>query len=354
MANFDSVNQIIKIDKGNILGSILKLPSQIDQAWREVKTLEIPEEYRGAKNIVVSGMGGSALGGRIVDSLIADRVRAPLEVFTEFKLPYYVNKDTLAIFSSYSGETEETISAAKQAIEKGAKTVAICTGGKLEELFRQRKLPVYLINPIENPSKQPRMGVGYSISSTLAILNKLEFIAIDDTEIFSIIRVLGESISDFGVESPENKNLAKKLALKLKGKIPVLVASEHLLGSTHAFKNQLNENAKTFANLFDIPELNHHLLEGLRNPHKAKELLHFVLLESELYSAEIQKRYPITRDVIEQNGVETSIYKVRSEKKLDQIFEILVLGSFVSLYLAVLYDLDPSPIPWVDYFKSKL
>ena len=336
------------------MDSIIALPEQVDQAFREVTALEIPKEYGSAKNIVVTGMGGSALGGRIADSLTLSGLRAPLEVSTEISLPKYVNEESLVIVSSYSGGTAETIASLKDAIDKKAMIIGVTSGGKLEEILKKEKLPRYVYNPVANPSNQPRMGLGYSIISTLTILAKLSFLTLDETDILRIVRLMGEAISEFGPDSPQNKNLAKGLAVKLKGKIPVLVASEHLVGTAHAFKNQLNENAKAFSLLFDIPEMNHHLLEGLRNPHQAKELLNFVLLESELYSEEIKKRYPITRDVIEQNGVETSLYKPRGEKKLEQIFEVLVLGSFVSLYLAILNDLDPSPIPWVDYFKSKL
>jgi len=354
MSSIDSYNTITKLDTGGILDSIIALPRQVDQAYREVLALDIPEGYAQAKNIVVTGMGGSALGGRIIDSLTLSKLRAPLEVFTELTLPKYVNKDSLVIASSYSGNTAETISSLKDALDKKAMIIGVCTGGKMEEILKKEKLPGYVFNPVANPSNQPRMGLGYSVTSILTILAKLNFLTLDQTDIVRIVRQMGETAADFGPDSPEKRNLAKSLAIKLKGKIPALVASEHLLGIAHAFKNQLNENAKTFSLLFDIPEMNHHLLEGLKSPHKAKELLNFLLLESELYSAEIQKRYPITRDVIEQNGAETSIYKLHAEGKLEQIFEVLVLGSFVSLYLAILNDIDPSPIPWVDYFKSKL
>ena len=354
MGSIDSHNVIKRIDKGGILDSIIALPRQVEQAYREVSALEIPERYGQAKNIVVTGMGGSALGGRILDSLTLSQLRAPLEVFTELSLPKYVNEDTLVIASSYSGNTAETISSLKDASEKKAMVVGVCTGGKMAEILKKEKLPSYIFTPIANPSGQPRMGLGYSTTSILTLLAKLGFLTFDETDILRIERMMGETISEFGPDSAVGKNLAKSLAVKLKGKIPVLLASEHLVGIAHAFKNQLNENAKTFSLLFDIPEMNHHLLEGLGNPHRARELLNFVLLESELYSEEIKKRYPITREVIEKNGVETCLYKVRAEKKLDQIFEVLVLGSFVSLYLAILNDLDPTPIPWVDYFKSKL
>lgn len=353
MTILDSAQEINKIDKGNILGSIVKLPYQVDQAWHEVNSLDIPEDYSRAKAIVLSGMGGSALGGRIADCLTPDKT-VPMEVFTEFNLPKYVDKNTLVIASSYSGNTAETLSATKEAIEKEAKIIGICTGGKLENILKEHKLPVYVIRPWANPSGQPRMGLGYSISSILTILSRLKFIRMVEEEMLSVVRIMGEAVSDFGADIPSGRNLAKSLALKLKGKIPVLVASEHLVGSGHAFKNQLNENSKTFSALFDIPELNHHLMEGLRNPALAKEYLHFVFIESELYSRKILARYNLTKEVVEKNDISTDIYKLRTETKLQQIFELLVLGSYISLYLAILYGIDPAPIPWVDYFKSKL
>jgi glucose/mannose-6-phosphate isomerase len=350
----NSHEEIKKVDKGHILDTILMLPQQVDQAFREVSEIEIPQEYAGCSNIVVAGMGGSALGGRIVDSLTMDRLRTPLEVFTEVKLPNYVNDKSLVIVSSYSGNTAETISALKDAWEKKAKIFGICTGGGLEEFLKAKKIPHYVFNPVANPSGQPRMGLGYSISAILTVLSKLSFINFSDDEKMRIVRLMGEYVSDFGVEKDSSSNLAKGLALKIKGKIPVIIASEHLVGSAHAFKNQLNESAKTFSLLFDIPEMNHHLLEGLKNPAVAKETWLFIFLESDLYSEEVKRRYPITRDVVEKNDVQTAVYALSGEKKIDQLFEVLVLGSFASLYLAVLYGEDPATIPWVDYFKDKL
>ena len=354
MINLDSIEEIKRIDKSGILGSIVALADQMQQTWTEIKERPVPESCRLAKNVVISGMGGSALGGRIVDSLITDRARTPIEVFTEFRLPNYVNKDTFVILSSYSGNTEETLSAAHEALNRGAALFCITTGGKLGQFMEDNKLDGYLINPVHNPSNQPRMGLGYSVVAVLAALAKCEFINLLDSEVADAIDIAREFSEEFGIGKPRPSNLAKLLAAKLVGKIPLLIASEHLIGVSHAFKNQLNENAKTFSLLFDIPELNHHLLEGLRNPAAAKKFLHFIFLESDLYSKEVKLRYPITREVVEKQEVETSIYKLHSNKKLNQIFEELVFGSYVNFYLAMLYELDPAPIPWVDYFKTKL
>jgi len=169
-----------------------------------------------------------------------------------------------------------------------------------------------------------------------------------------LVEATRKYISEHSARIPTSQNVAKNLATSLFNKQVILVASEHLLGAAHAFKNQLNENSKTFAALFDLPELNHHLLEGLANPKAAKTMLHFLFLDSKLYSPEVSKRYPLTAEVVEKNNVATSTFETVSNTKIEQIFELLTLGEYVSFYLSILYDTDPTPIVWVDYFKKKL
>lgn len=354
MVNINSAEEIKIFDTGFVLDSIRKLPDQVEQAWKEIKNLPTPQECSLSKNVVIAGMGGSALGGRIIDSLIPERARTPIEVFTQFHIPKYVNKDTLIIISSYSGNTEETISDFYEALNRNAQIFGITTGGKLADLFKQNNIPSYIFDPKENPSNQPRFGLGYSVAGILAILSRCEFIFTLDEEIEKCITEIRKLTKEFDVDIPENSNLAKSIALKIKDTIPILVASEHLLGSAHSFKNQINETAKSFSSLFDIPELNHHLMEGLKYPAKAKELLNFLFIESNLYSPNVVKRYPITMDVVEKNSINYLKYTATLETKLMQAFEIMILGSFVSFYLALLNGADPKSIPWVDYFKEKL
>jgi glucose/mannose-6-phosphate isomerase len=294
------------------------------------------------------------LGGRVVDSFVEKKIRAPIEVFTQYHVPNYVNKDTLVILSSYSGNTEEVLSCAYDVLKRGAKVIGLTTGGKLADLLSKEKKDFYLLEPTFNPSKMPRLAIGYSITAILAILKKLDYITLADEEFEQASKSLELYIKEFGPRSIETNNLAKKLALSFQNRIPIIVSSEHMYGIAHVFKNQLNETSKTFSNLFDIPELNHHLLEGLKYPAKSKEILKFFFVNSELYSDRVKKRYKITEDVVEKNGVSLSTYKLRSDTKLEQIFELLSLSSFISFYLAVLSETDPSVIPWVDYFKEKL
>jgi len=350
----DDPGFITKLDKSNVYGSVASLADQIQDTWQAFDSLPHPGECSTAANVVVAGMGGSALGGRVIKSLVFDRVRVPMEVVTDFHLPNYVNKNSLVVLSSYSGNTEETLNCAKEACDKDAKIFVIATGGKLAQFAKENNLPLYLLDPVHNPSGQPRMAVGYAIISVMALLAKCDFFHLTAEEVGETVSTVRKFASEFAVEVKEADNLAKRYALKLKNKILILVASGHLLGSAHVFKNQLNENAKTFSVLFDIPELNHHFMEGLRNPAEAKRFWHILFFESDVYSSEVVRRYPITQDVVAQNAVDYGIYKLRSTAKLDQIFELICFGSFTNFYLSMLYNLDPAPIPWVDYFKQKL
>ena len=337
-----------------VAATIRAYPLQLKQAWEEIDTLYIPDAYKNVDNVVVSGMGGSALGARIIDSYIVDKIRLPIEIYTEYHLPNYVSNNTLVISYSYSGNTEETINATFEAIKRKAKVFCITTGGKLAELSQKEKIPAYVFNPINNPSKEPRMSLGYSIGSYFSLFHKLGFISIDREDIDEAINSMYEFLTEFHENIDTDKNLSYKLAASLKNYVPVIIASEHLYGIAHAIKNQFNENSKTFSTLFDIPELNHHLLEGLKNPAKIKGGLKFLFFNSSLYSEKVQKRYKITSEVVNKNGYDYLLYSPRSDTRLKGLFEVFILGSFISYYLAKLYNEDPLEIPWVDYFKERL
>lgn len=330
-------------------------PQQLAQAWKEVGEINFPESYKTIDNIVFCGMGGSALGARMIDAFTSEhRLRVPFEIFTEFHIPDYTNEKTLVILSSYSGSTEETIHATHQAIEKKAKIFGITTGGKLGEILSHEDIPAYIFEPRNNPSNQPRMSLGYASGALLALLAKLQLAHISDDDIHEAVLAMEATSRELDHTTPHEHNLAIKMADRLKGKMPVLVASEHLTGAVYAIKNQFNENAKTFATFFDLPELNHHLMEGLVNPHKSKSLLHFVFFKSNLYPDRVQVRYPLTAEVVRKNEINYDIFIASSKTKLAQVYEVLVFGSFVVYYLTKSLGINPTTIPWVDYFKAKL
>lgn len=354
MNTLDNLQKIKKLDSGRVLDSIEALGSQISQAWQEVKGLKLPLTFKNFDKIVVNGMGGSALGADIIRSLFADRLKAPLILINSYHLPKCLDSKTLYIMSSYSGTTEEVLYSLAQARRKQAKTFGIASGGRLGDLIRRKKISGYIFNPQSNPSGQPRMGLGYSLGAQLGVLKKVGLLDITKQEIKGSLAGLARLHRKFGALNPAKNNPAKKLAAFLRNKIPLAVAAEFLSGNAHVFANQINENAKNFANYFLISELNHHLLEGLSFPRANAGQLTFVFFDSGLYFPLNHKRLLITRDVATKNKIKSFYYRLSAPDKLSQVLEMLVFGSYASFYLAILNNVNPSKIPWVDYFKAKL
>ncbi len=355
MSILNDPKKIREVDKSPVIESVGMLPDQMKQAWNEIMNIKLPvDEFKNIENIVVAGMGGSALGARIIDSLSFEILDLPMEIITGYHLPAYADKKTLVIISSYSGNTEETLSCFTEAIEQNCQIFIITSGGRLAEIARVKKIPAYIFEPRYNPAKQPRLGLGYSITAQLALLSKLKLIRVTEGQITETINYLKKLRTKLTIETAQENNLAKKIASSLESKIIVVVSSEHLNGVAHAFKNMLNENSKSFAVRFSLPEMNHHLLEGLAFPKQNKDILKILFLESEIYDPEIKKRIKITKEVIEKNKIPHVLLMIRGRTRLTQVFETVYLGGFISYYLALLNGVDPTAIPWVDYFKKAL
>jgi glucose/mannose-6-phosphate isomerase len=332
-------------DSLNILESALAFPLQCNQVLWEIAQADIPPQCFLAENIVVSGMGGSALGGRIISSLERQILKIPIVVSTEYHLPNFVGPKTLVIISSYSGDTEETIHSLAEAQARDAQIFILASGGKLAQIAKDQNLPHFIFSPRHNPSNQPRMGLGYNIMTIISLLSRCQLIH-PISQLSSLKQYLQDLTSDV--------KPYQDIALQLKNKIPVLVASEHLKGAAHAFKNQLNETAKSFACLFDIPELNHHLMEGLMFPKANPGSLHFLMINSSHYHPEVKRRYILTSEVISKNHIPVSIIPIHSPNRLFDALNLVQMGALVSFYLSQTYDIDPGPVPWVDYFKDAL
>jgi glucose/mannose-6-phosphate isomerase len=337
-----------------VLDTIRAYPAQLIQAWKDVSLIYIPDEYKEVNKVVVCGMGGSNLGARMVDSLMINRIRIPIEIFPQYNVPNYTDAKTLVISYSFSGNTEETLSCYHQAQTREAKIFAVTSDGKLAEQAVSHSTAHYKIDPIHNPSGQPRFAIGYALGSILSLFSKLEIAHIDEREFMDAAEKMYTVVGEYDEAVDISQNLAKSFAKKLTNKAAILVASEHLTGTAHTIKNQLNESAKTFSALFELPELNHHLMEGLTYPKELKKSFHFIFFHSNLYSDRVQMRYPLTEEVVEKNGYAYSTFIPNTDKKIQQVFETLIFGSFTTYYLSKNYKIDPTTIPWVDYFKNKL
>ncbi len=337
----------MKLDSQNMLSSIQVVHKQIEDAWSITSKEKVPASYKKATKIALFGMGGSALGTDVARNLFADSLKVPAHIINDYQVPAWIDKDTLVILSSYSGSTEETVLATKEILKRTKKILVITSGKDLLKIKNKYNFPGYVIDPKYNPCGQPRMALGYAITGLLGLLKQAGLVKITSQEIKEAVDYLEKN----------HKKLhqsAKGYAKKLNKRVPIYVASEHLWGNAHVISNQTNENGKNFSAIFPIPELNHHLMEGLGYPKSLGKIFTFVFINSDLYHQRNQKRYKLTADVVRKNKLQTLEFKPKGKTKLIQSFETLCWGGYLTYYLSVNNKLDPSPIPWVDYFKKKL
>lgn len=326
----------------DIIQAISQFSDQCKQAWEESSKIKLPEW--NVKNIVVCGMGGSALGAHVFQNITP--LRVPFTIINDYHLPTWVSEDTLVILISYSGNTEEVITCAIEAKNFGCKTLGITSGGKLGIWLKDNDVPAYIFEPKHNPTGQPRMGIGYGLFALLGLLNAPQF---------NHKRVIPEELSSILDKVRYNTELiraqAEDFAQIMKGKMPIIFASGYMGANAHIFSNQLNETAKTYASWVTVPEANHHLLEGLKHPDLNAIC---IFLGNPNYSDKIKKRLEITAEILHDNGWEVLLYSPGTQDSMQLVLETILFSSFVSTYLGLIYEEDPLAIPNVDYFKEQL
>lgn len=343
MINLADPKSFSHLDPKDVFGSTQLLVSQCQQIWEDAKNINFPNDYKNVQNIVICGMGGSAYGGHVVLSAFKNEIKIPIVLNSGYHLPAFANDSTLVILTSYSGSTEETLSCAKEAKEKNCRISGVTSSGTLGSFLKD--YPSLIFNPKNNPSGQPRLGTGYIVLGTAALLNKLEVLNLSDSDIQADIESLKKNEENI-------KEQAMEIAKNIKDFIPVIFAAEFLEGNAHIMRNQFNETAKSFSSFHEIPELNHHLMEGLKNPQNNK--LKVLSISSQIYSENIKKRFELTKEVVKKNEIDVLEFKPMGISKLSQILETLSFGGYLTFYLGILYNQDPSLIPWVDYFKEQL
>lgn len=345
MKNFDDLETIRKIDPQDTVGSTELAVKQFAAAWEQVQELTITDDYSGVKSIVFCGMGASIYGALVVKALEGAGFAYPTEIVTDYHLPAYVDSNTLVVLTSYSGSTEEVLSCADEAVSKGAKMVVLTKGGKLAEFAKNNNVPAYIFDGKLNPAGVPRLGNGYSIFGLMGLLQKLGITKFDMSKIAQSI--------EFGRNNQERlKKMAMQDVEKYIDTIPVIFAAEHLSGNAQIFRNQFNETSKTFSAYYLVPDLNHHLMEGLAFPKDAA--VTFVAFQSKNYTPKIQKRIDLTVDVVKQNNRIIHEFITTGGSIFEDFVEMLLYGSYLTLYLGLHYDQNPAINPWVDYFKEQL
>ena len=229
----------------------------------------------------------------------------------------------------------------------------LASSGELAKRAKARRWPMYEFHP-GDLAKQPRFGAGFSIAGVLGMLERMRFLKVSSAELERMRGAMGEVIDACAVDVAFADNPAKIVADELAGKAVLVVGAEHLVGAAHIVANHVNESGKQFAVFQALPELDHHLLEGLTFPKGFAAKTIAFMLTSELYHPQNHKRLRITADLFERQGLSVIEYETHGDERLEQLGEVLQFGSFVSYYLAILNKQHPDSTPFVDEFKRLL
>ncbi len=346
----DRPSEWAQIDRANMLGQVFGLPEQCRKAWEDALKYSLPPDYREVRNVIILGMGGSAIGGDLVAALARYESPCPLHVCRDYRIPSWVGPGTLAIASSYSGNTEETLAAFHQALEAKALCVAVTTGGKLGALAREKGIPLWTITY----TGEPRSAIGYSMLYLLRILEEAGLVGDKSAEVekaVSLVEGLRERIRP---EIPLEENPAKKLAQAIHGAIPVVYGPGFLSAVAKRWKGQFNENSKNWAFWEELPEAHHNAVVGYPNPAEGRDRLVVIILDSSLEHPRHEARLRITEEVLAMGKIPYHTVKVEGDTFLEQILWSIHFGDFVSYYLAILNGAEPSSVEVINYIKRRL
>lgn len=326
-----------KLDKSNFRQFIVDSPSQFKVGLSLVKNITVPGNF---KNIIISGMGGSALPANLLQTYC----NREIYINRYYSLPpQSYTSSSLNIISSYSGTTEETISSLEEAHNANLSFVGISSGGKVEELCKKYGAP-HIKLPVPYPNFQPRMGTGYFFGAMIQLLINQNLMPNTSSEILSLAKKLNSQMGEF-------EKIGMKLASRLKGKTPVIYSSSKYKSVAMVWKIKINENAKTPAFWNFFPELNHNEMVGFTNP-QAKFFI-IMLKDPEDHERNL-KRYEPTARLLKERGIESKILEMEGNNVFYKMFSSISIADWASYYLALEYRQDPTPVDMVENLKKIL
>ena len=351
MATLDDLKAIEKLDLDGMGEDILELPDQIEAAWAAFRGITIPTHYVQARNIVILGMGGSAIGGELAAALANPTATVPIETRRDYDLPGYVNKDSLVIGVSYSGNTEETLNGFRQAASRSAKLIAVSTGGEISSLARKFQIPLLSIDY----GSQPRAALGYLFMAAIVLLSKLRHVQLTDREVTETVALMRGFASKLEPAVALKDNQAKQLAVKLKDHIPLIIGDGPIATVARRWKTQLNENGKSPAVAEAMPELCHNVVVGLQKVYRQRDLLHPIFLHSNFSHPRNALRMSIVSRLFAASKLPVeSILIQPAGTVFSEALQLIQLGDFVSYYMAIQAGADPTEITSIVQLKKEL
>ncbi len=346
----DFINLRSEYDSQGMYDKIVEFPDQFEEGYKIGKEADLPDiNPDSIDSIIVCGLGGSAIGGDLVRSYLTYKIKVPFHIIRHYNLPKFVNKKSLCIISSYSGNTEETLSAYDEARQAGAEIFAITSNGKLKEKAEQDGFKAVSI-PGGFP---PRAALGYSFVPMLMILSRLGFFEDISRQVEETVKFLSKNVVQYQIDKEDNP--AMKASENLYGRLALIYAGQdHFDAVAVRFKGQICENAKVPAFFNFFPEFNHNELVGWGLVEDFKDKLLTFIIRDEGDHDRVSVRMNIVRRIIEDKDVPVIEVKSSGPNLLARMFSVIQYGDFVSLYLALLNKIDPTPVEVIDFLKSEL
>ncbi|GAB4572484.1 MAG: bifunctional phosphoglucose/phosphomannose isomerase [Anaerolineae bacterium] len=347
----DNPERFAALDPENMLGHINALPDQLEQAWQLAHDLPLPDSTREVRLIVLAGMGGSAIGGDYFAALVSHASPIPVLVNRGYEFPAYVSgPDVLVIASSNSGNTEETLAAYAQARERGTRLLAITTGGELAARAEADGVPLWQFTY----ESQPRAAFGWSFGLLAGLAQRLNLAGNLQPDLDETLALLREQAPGFGPDVPTAENAAKRYAGQFAGRIGVIYGSGIMVPVARRWKGQINENAKNWAEFDELPEQNHNGVAGTELPERGLQQLFAMFLRSRYDHPRVTLRQDLTYRLYLQQGIGVDTFIARGESRMAQMLNATQFGDYMSYYLAMLNEVDPTPIPPISALKEGL
>jgi glucose/mannose-6-phosphate isomerase len=350
MVDLDNASVYRQFDKSGMLGHLHSFPEQCRKAWESIQRFKLPAEYARVSNVVIAGMGGSAIGGDFARRLALSESKLPVWVHRDYALPAFVDRNTLVIASSYSGNTEETLSAFTKSLETRAMKLALTSGGKLKHLAEKHGIPVFVIDY----RAPPRAAFPHTLIPLVGIFQKLGLLGDKTADLQESADVLTRLSGDLTETRPLASNPAKQLAMKLRGRIAVIYGAEMLSEVSRRWKGEFNENSKTWAFFEDFPELNHNAAVGYEFPSEVKDRMFVLMLRSSLLNPRNLLRFEATSQLLTRAGIAFHWVEAEGKSALAQVLGLVLLGDYASFYLSMLNEIDPTSTNAIDFVKQYL
>ncbi len=351
MIDLNDVGAIRTVDAQNMLSHVAALPQQLIDGWAATEATVLAPSLREVDRIVLAGMGGLASGGALFASLVGLECLLPINVVRDYMLPAHAHGEhTLVIATSYTGDTEETVSIFEQARLRGCQLLALTSNGTLLERAKKYDLPFIRIDY----TAPPRAAVGWALAPLLNVASRLGWTHYFEEDLDEAVRVMRELTAELAADEPIARNLAKREAGQLLNRLVYVFGAGIFAEVARRWRAQIAANAKSWAAYEALPEANHHALAGLDWPAGFATKVMALFLTGPADHPDNARRVQLTKQAYMMAGCNTDFVTARGTSPLAQMMSLVLLGDFLSVYLAVLNGVDPTASDVVNEFKAML